>query len=413
MKYNFKNILDQEIYDSTRVILVTGKYQIFNNLVADTLKEISVQNRIPNSSSLGLSQEFGLDNSDEESASTSVGLDTFFDVADVANINGKWFCRIGLESVNKKQKDKILEYIKHPSRNAILVLMSTDFMIYKDFLKNRNFSMSQYVHLMQLSFPNKIILKSIVAMMFEEKNITPDSPSIEYFIMRLNNEYDKYTEVIEDIAENHEGYGIVLSDMKEYLKNIEYFDVDDFMYELVKPLSSDKTNNKKIIRMLSSLKDKYDAENLVYELVKKIDELIDYRVMINKGYITININYIFKDVIKLLGEKNKYAKTNEWVFRRKAKLASLTSLNDWNYMRLMLNRAVETGFPNSLERKVACERALYALVNRSVFSESRINNIIGLNNILYSSFDTLNRIVYDDEKIKKAYQEIRKDEEIK
>ena len=56
--------------------------------------------------------------------------------------------------------------------------------------------------------------------------------------------------------------------------------------------------------------------------------MIDYRTMINKGYITINIRYIFSDVVKLLGKDNKYAKVNEWVFRRKADLASLTSLRD-------------------------------------------------------------------------------------
>ena len=381
MRYNFKDILNQEIYNNTRVMVITGKYQLFNNLVADTLKDISIDKNIPNSDYLGLADEFGI-SEEEATASTSVDIDTFFEVVNVSNINGKWFCRVGLDSLNKKQKDQINSYIKQPSKNGILVLMSTDFKDYKDFLKNKSLLFGQYAHLMQLSFPNRTILKSIVAMMFEDKNIEVDNQAIEYFIMRLNTEYDKYEEVIDSIVEKHKDNQLNFSDMKSYLKGIEYFDIDDFMEELVKPLASGKTGNKKIIRMLSSLRDKYSAEDLVNQIQSRITELIEYRIMINKGYITINIRYIFNDVLKLLGPDNKYSKVNEWVFRKKADLASMTSLEDWVYMNIMLNKAATTGYPESTERKFACERALYDIITRSVLSADRINNIIGIDNVL-------------------------------
>lgn len=400
MKYNFKDILNKEIYDNTRVMIVTGKYQLFNNLVADTLKEMSSERSIPNSSMLGLANEFDIDDDSNDIISTSVDIDTFFDVANVSNINGKWFCRVSLESINKKQKEQLLKYIKQPSKNAILVILSNDYKDYAEFLKNKIIITSRYAHIMQLSFPNKNILKSIVIMMFEDKGIEIDSQSADYFIMRLSTEYDKYEEVIEDIVGKHEQKELKLTDMKTYLKHIEYFDINDFMYELVKPLSSGKTGNKKIVRMLSTLKDKYDAEQLVIELQKMIIELIDYRIMINKGYITINIRYIFNDVIKLLGPDNKYSSVNEWVFRKKADLASLTSLTDWVYMNIILNKALSVGFSNSKERKMACERALYALITRSVLSESRINNVVGLDNILYENMKELNKVLYEEDKIK-------------
>lgn len=405
MRYNFKNILDEEVYNNTRVMLVTGKYQLFNNLVADTLKELSLTNRIPNSADEALADEFNLGDDDTEVASTSTTIDSFFDLVDVANLYGKWYCRVSLESLTSKQKDRIFDYMKNPSRNAILVLMSTDWLVYKDFIKNKIFNTSQYVNLMQLSFPNKNIVKNILASMFENKGYEVENKALELFITRLNTEYDLYEETIDSIASKHKEKTITYEDMKVYLRGIEYYDIDDFMYELVKPLSSGKTTNKKIIRMLNMLKEKYEPEVLVNKLVKNIEEMIDYRTMINKGYITINIRYIFSDVVKLLGKDNKYAKVNEWVFRRKADLASLTSLRDWTYMRLILMKALTTGFPETIERKIACERALYALVNRSVYSESRINNIVGVDNVLGLSISTLNKIVYDENKLKQLEEE--------
>jgi len=202
MKYNFKDILTQEIYDNTRVMVITGRYQLFNNLVADTLKEMSVERTFINGIDLGLAAEFGIED-DDSAVSTSVDIDTFFDVVNVSNINGKWFCRVGLESINKKQKDKILNYIKQPSKNGILVLMSTEFKDYKDFLKNKSLQFGQYAHLMQLSFPNRLVLKSIVSNMFNEIGIEVDNQAVDYFIMRLNTEYDEYEKVITDIIEKH------------------------------------------------------------------------------------------------------------------------------------------------------------------------------------------------------------------
>lgn len=401
MRYNFKNILDEELYNNTRVILITGKYQLFNNLIADTLKDMSIDKNMPNSSLINLGDEFGV--SDEEaSASTSVDIDTFFDVANVSNINGKWFCRVELGSMTKKQKENFIKYAKQPSRYGILVVISTNYADYREFLNNKIFTFGQYTHIMSLSFPNRLIMKNIVQMMFADKGYEIDNQSIDYFIMRMSSEYDKYEEVINKITEQHNESGetknIEYSDIKNYMRGIEYFDIDDFMYELVKPLSSGKTNNKKIIRMLASLKDKYESEKLVIELQKKIAELLDFRIMINSGYISINVRYIFNDVVKLLGDNNKYAKMNEWVFRKKADLASMTSLQDWTCMNIILNKALAIGYPDSKERKMACEKALYELVTRSTYTESRINNILGLDNVLNKQMNRINRVTYKENK---------------
>lgn len=395
MKYGFGDILNEDIYNKSRVVLITGKYNIFNNMVADTLKDMCGNKYTPNLSLMETEDEFGVEDT-EAATSNSVDFDSFIELADIPSITGKRFCRVELTTLNKKQIEKLNNYLKQPSRYGILVILANEYRDYKDWLKNRYLNLGQFTHLFTLNFPKREILKSIVNTIFESKGKEIDSASIDYFLMRMSTEYDKYEEVIDKIIEKHTDVKITAKDMKEYMKGIEYFDIDDFMYEIVKPLNSGKTGNKKIVRMLAALEEKYDPETLARELQKRIVELIDFRIMINTGIISINIRYIFNDVIKLLGPDNKYAKMNEWVFRKKAELASLTSLQDWVYMNIILNKALGVGFANSVEVKRACQRALYSLITRTTFSEDRLNNIIGVDDILGRDLTYLDRVEYID-----------------
>lgn len=395
MKYGFGDILNEDIYNKSRVVLITGKYNIFNNMVADTLKDMCGNKYTPNLSLMETEDEFGVEDT-EAATSNSVDFDSFIELADIPSITGKRFCRVELTTLNKKQIEKLNNYLKQPSRYGILVILANEYRDYKDWLKNRYLNHGQFTHLFTLNFPKREILKSIVNTIFESKGKEIDSASIDYFLMRMSTEYDKYEEVIDKIIERHTDVKITAKDMKEYMKGIEYFDIDDFMYEIVKPLNSGKTGNKKIVRMLAALEEKYDPETLARELQKRIVELIDFRIMINTGIISINIRYIFNDVIKLLGPDNKYAKMNEWVFRKKAELASLTSLQDWVYMNIILNKALGVGFANSVEVKRACQRALYSLITRTTFSENRLNNIIGVDDILERDLTYLDRVEYID-----------------
>lgn len=396
MRYGFRDILNAEIYDKSRVVLITGKYHVFNNMVADTLKDMCGDKHMPNEEFTELSSEFGVEDT-SESISNSVDFDTFMELADIPSINGKRFCRIELNTLNKKQKEALAAYLKQPSRYGVLVLMSDNFVDYKDYIKNRYFLNGQFTHVFSLNFPVRDVLKSIVQIMFDYKGIDIENGAIDYFILKMSTEYNEYETVINNIAENHKEKTLNVTDLKIYMKGIEYFDIDDFMYELVKPLASGKTGNKKIIRMLSFLKEKYDAEKLVIELLKRISELIDFRIMINTGIVPINIRYIFNDIVKLLGPDNKYAKMNEWVFRRKAVLASLTSLEDWVYMSIILNKALGAGFSGSIEVRNASERALYSLVTRTTFCEDRLNNVVGVDNILSRELVDIDRVLYQPE----------------
>lgn len=418
MKFTFNDIMDQAVYEETKVIFILGKIMWFNNMVSDTLKGLAMDNEQTFEYSVELENEFGIsDNTPDPMSSTSVNLNTFIEVIGVANINGKWFCKVDYSMLNKKQKDWLVKYIKEPSENGILIITCTDWFQYKEILRNRVLSISKYSHVIQLDYPSKPILKNIVKQSFEELNIDVAASAVDHFIMKMSRAYDKYEDQIKSVVEMHldrcneqskvadnsdlsdntlDKYTITLSDMKLYMKGIENFILDDFMYEIVKPMSSDKTNSKKVLKIMAALEDDIGAQNLVYRTLKIIDESIDFRVLINKGFIPIGINYFFNDVIQGLPDPDKYAKVKEWTFRRKADLASRTSLRDWEYMKIILTKAIENKRISDAMMEEKCKKAIYELCTRSVITSDRIDNIIGIKNSL-NTIDIIDKVVYDED----------------
>lgn len=412
MKYSFKEILDAEIYESTRVMFVLGKYTWFNNMVCDTLKSMCINNENEFNASIGIEDEFNIKDSDaNESAYNSVDFATFMEVIGVPSINGKWYCRAEFSTLNKKQKETLFKYIKEPSDNGILIITSDDWLQYKDILKNKILLFSKVSNIMQLGFPNKQILKGIVAQSFSEKGIEIESSAVDFFIMRMSSAYDKYEEQINSIIDIHKSSVLTSKDLKVYMKGIENFIIDDFVGELLKPMVSDKTNSKKVLKIMMTLEDELGAKNLVYQLLKKIEEYIEFRLLINTGYIPIGINYFYKDIIKSLPDPKKYEKMNEWVFRKRAETASLTSLRDWEYMKLILNKAIENIEITDAELNIKCQKALYELSTRSVLTPDRINNIIGIDNILRKKLKELDMVVYSEEDLEHI-EEIKQSSEI-
>ena len=65
-------------------------------------------------------------------------------------------------------------------------------------------------------------------------------------------------------------------------------------------------------------------------------------------------------------------------------------------MNIILNKALSSGFSGSIEVRKACDRALYSIVTRTTFSEDRLNNVIGVSNILNQDMNNLNRVLYQD-----------------
>lgn len=395
MKYTFKDMLNAEIYDNVRVMFILGKYSWFNNMISDTIKSMCESNAGVEVVDLGIDAEFGLDTSDEDKTSTSVDFTTFMAVNNVKNINGKWICKVNYSLLNSKQKEQIKTYLKSPSENGVLIVVSDNWLEYKEILKHRVLNISNNCHSIQLDFPNRKTLKKIVEMAFEEKGIEIASDAVDLFIMKMSTVYDEYEDMINYVADLHsdkKDSKITAKELREYMSGIDNYVVDDFIIELTKPLTSDKTNKKKVLKIMATLVEEHGAFSLVKQIMKKVNESIEYRLLINDGYIPIGINYFYKDILNGLPNPSKYEKVSEWQFRKKADLASKTSLRDWEYIKLILTKALEQKVMADSDRELKCKIALYEVATRSVATKSRLNNIIRIENVLNNDLDKINRI---------------------
>ena len=67
-------------------------------------------------------------------------------------------------------------------------------------------------------------------------------------------------------------------------------------------------------------------------------------------------------------------------------------------MKLILNKALENNKIGDDKMDEKCQKALYELSTRSVLKADRINNIIGVDNILDKQLNKINRVIYQDNK---------------
>jgi hypothetical protein len=392
MKYSFNDILTAEIYENAKVMFVFGKYTWFNDMVCDTMRATCAESDRHIETSNEISAEFGIDESqDDGSGTNSVDFNTFIDVIGVASITGKWYCRTLLDNMTSKQKDALNKYIKSPSENGILVIESTNWQVYREYLKNRVINISREVHMMQLSFPGRRVLKSIVKDVFESKGIDINNQAVDFFVMRMSSAYDKYEDTINSIVDEHGQNPLELKEIKTYMKGIENYVIDDYMWELAQP-------RPKTLKMAVSLQDEMGATDLARQVAKRVDECVEFRTLINTGFIPIGIKYFYKDTIESLPDsiREKYEGKSEWVFRKKAELASRTSLRDWEYINLILNRSLSNYMVSPDEMENQCKRALYDISTRTNLSVDRINNLIGIDNVFDKDLNQLDKVIYKD-----------------
>lgn len=399
MKYTFKDITDASIYDSSDVLFVVGQHNIFNNIAIDTLKELC-RPEAPAKINDDLLGDFG-EELGEVNISNVVDFDTFTKVVNLACMSGKWFCNANYSFLSKKQKDWLNNYIKSPLSNGKLSVYCTDFKDYRFLLKQKTILMSRKVNILQLGFPSREALETIVRGLFSKHGVSIETKAVELFIMRMSSSYDDYDEVVEKIIastvsldmnpENRAKYTITYEDTLSAMKGIENFILDDFLQRLLIPLSSDKTNGKnKIYKMLSALLEEFGAVQLVNKLKYKIDDYLEFRIAINAGIIPVKVRFSVPEAKDRLDEDSKLRNISEFMFRRMATIASQTSLKDWSYMKLILDNV-------NIYDKSSYERALYSLINRSVLNKSRINNDIGVENVLNIDLINLDKQSYKEE----------------
>lgn len=391
MIYNSKDILFDNIYEDIAVVLITGHYDSIINMVVDTIKD-KYSTKVNNSEIDNImKKEFNIE-SVEESVNNTVDFDTFFEVVKTPSVSGKWICICDLDSMSKKHYDKVVSYINKPSKFGILIIKSTDYKVYNKLANKNKFKISKNVNHISLSFPDQGVMKKIISEMIKEKGKSIDNNAIQHLMIKLNGNYKDIVEIVEMITSEINEDTIKLPELRKLIKNIEYFSVNDFIEELTKPLMNDNTNNKKVYRMMADMIDTYGASNLVGLLIKSVDTMIDLRVLINRGTIPVKINYFYSDVIKEISKDSrysKYAKMKEYTLRKRASIAAQTSLRDWVFIRLMLEKVKYNRDEN------ACIRAIYDVVIRSVLNKDRLLNIIGVDNVIDKEETVIDSISFD------------------
>lgn len=390
MKYAFKDIMNEEMYDSTQVMFVTGPYNIFNNIVVDEIRKRSVAEYILDKDNEML-KEFGIEPEDNDSGeyiTNSVDFNTFLDVVGIPNINGKWFCNVDLATLNRDQKEYLNTYIKDPNDNGVLIVTSTEWRDFRGYLRNRTLELSLHSHIIQLSFPTRSVLEELTIKLFKDRGVIIDKKSAGLFVMRMSNAYDDYEEVIDRICVGHYGE-MDYKQVHEGLKGIDNYVIDDFLERMLKPLSSEEIQpNRRIYKMLGALIEEMGAIELVSRLSYRIDEFIEFRIAINSGVIPIKVRFSVDEAKEKLGKEHKLYNIHPYRFRKLAYVASLTSLRDWTYMKMLLS---DNRLRYSQEASV---KALYTLVHRSVLNKSRLENAIGTENVLEASLDRIDNIPY-------------------
>lgn len=383
MKLTFKDINNENIYNDCKVMFVTGQYDVFNNIVVDRYREkCSIHIKPHDGADSGLLSDFGFNPNTEIKVSNNLELNTFMTTNAMPGINGLWFCSSSLDSLTKKQLDWLKIYIKKPSENGILVLSSKSYKYYKPWLSNRIVLNSQDVGIIQLSFPDREILKSLVVEKFSQRNVIIQDAALDLFIVRMSSSYDDYDLIMDKICSENlpldylsktdEKFEITYDMAFESLRGIENFVIDDFIVKLTDPLSSDNiTGRKPVFKIMNYLVQEYGARKLVGMLLKKINELIEFRLAINDGYIPVIVNYNVAESKKLLGESSSITKKSDYQFKRLSRIAARTSLKDWLYMQMILmntNKFSEESY----------SKALYNLVTRSVLTPSNLSSALGM-----------------------------------
>lgn len=399
MIYNFKDIFNTDMYNNSRILVILGKYSIFNNIVVGKMKDQckAIEEELSDS----LASEFGIDETQQPGfSSNSVDMSTFMTVYNIIGPNGKWFCREDYSNITKNQRDWILRYGREPQDNGRLVIVIEEYKDFKAFADNKLFRNSMYTNAIRLTYPNKKTLGEIAYDEFIKLGFKVAGSAIDLFVYRMSDNYEDYLVNMADIADaflykkyqEYEGDypTIEYAEMADAVKHIENFNIDNFIDQLIEANINEKVNKKKIYTILYSLKAAYGAIGLVNKLKPRINEMVEFRTFINTGYIPVKFRYFYDVVVNSIGNLSYISKQQEWKFRSNATLAAKTSLRDWIYMQMILNSVNEM---SSIEEY---EIALYRLVIRKELSKNTLECMVGIGDLFNEDLNRIDRIVYRD-----------------
>lgn len=395
MIYTFKDIEDTKVETNSGVLFICGSHSIFNYLIMDRCRELTKGNLIFDTS---LFDEFNL-SSDADNIE-NLSFDDYMIYVKGRKLVGKWYCSVDYSLLSKKQQEFLGTYIKKPNQNGLLVVLVSEWKDIKGFKGSKVLQRSEVSNLIDLSWPNRKVLESVLKGMFKSKGVIVEDNAIQLFIMRMGNQYGDYAEQIDLICVGNKGNTITYQMMLSYLDGITNYAIDDFVMAIIKPIQKDKVVlTRKAYKILNTLIEDVGVQSLVRILRRRVDMYIEYRLNINNGNIPILVPYSVAAIQEKLDNKSAIKKVSDITFKRNAKIASLTTIKDWYYIKMLLGSA---GKYQTEEQNL---RALMAVIHRAVYEQQKLMNLIGIKDVLSEGlYDIDTRVLEAD--IQKNNEEV-------
>ena len=393
MIFKFNSLYDynSELYTESRVVIILGSYPIFNNIVADKLKKSAIPPFLHSSLSSDFEDDFVVSKGTE--SLNSLNLDEFIRNKDTYPIVGKWYSLVNYGSLSDKHKTFIFDYISKTSDSGILVINCDNFKEYKKFKFNNVIKNSKTVNLIDLSFPNRTTLKSVILDLLAKFNnshkIKVSEKALDLFIMRLGSDYNSYYGILQEIANDFKSTEVGYDDILSYIKNIDNYNIDEFIERLVTTKVKDKfVTTRKVYRAYYSLCEDIGIKKLISRLTYKIEDIIEMRYLINIGKVPILVRYGVKSIQDTLDNTSRLKKLSSFSFKKLAKLASLTSLRDWFYIKMIISK-----YDINKITDIQGEQVIHSIIHRGAFSSNRINNDIAILNDIGNLYE-INKLEY-------------------
>ena len=394
MIFKFSSLYDykSELYTDSNIVVILGSYPIFNNIVSDRLKKSAIPEFLHSNMGSDLSDEFIASSSND--AMNNISLDEFIRNKDTYPMMGKWFCVVNYNSsLTKAHKDFIHDYISKSKDSGILIINCSDFREYKYFKRSGVIKNSKNVNLIDLSYPDRGTLKLVIIDLLTKLNngnkIPISEKALDLFIMRLGNDYNGYYGILQVIANDFKHSSVGYDDIMHYIKNVDNYNLDDFIERLITTKITDKfVKTRKVYKAYYSLCEDLGVKRLIYRLSDKIDAIIEMRYLINIGTVPILVRYGAKSIQSNLEDDSKLKNLSSFSFKKLARIASLTSLRDWFYIRMMLNKYDKTTISDTQG-----EQIMHSIIHRNAFSSNRINNDIAILDDIENLY-SLNKIRY-------------------
>ena len=394
MIFKFNSLCDynSELYTESRVVIILGTYPIFNNIVADRLKKSAVPQFLHSNLSSDFEDDFVVSKGTE--SLNSLNLDEFIRNKDTYPIGGKWYSLVNYNSLLDKHKTFIFDYINKTSDSGILVINCDNFKDYKKFRTNNVIKNSKTVNLIDLSFPNRTTLKSVILDLLAKFNnghkIKVSEKALDLFIMRLGSDYNSYYGILQEIANDFKSTEVGYNDILSYIKNIDNYNIDEFIERLVTTKVKDKfVTTRKVYKAYYSLCEDIGIKKLISRLTYKIEDIIEMRYLINIGKVPILVRYGAKSIQDTLDDTSRLKKLSSFSFKKLAKLASLTSLRDWFYIKMIISK-----YDINKITDIQGEQVIHSIIHRGAFSSNRINNDIAILNDIGNLYE-INKLGYD------------------